>query len=1071
MLPPAPSVPGLEIATSYRACEHVGGDFYDFVTVDPWHLGFVMADVSGHGTAAALVMAAAKKTLQMCGPGSLSPRQALLAANEHLAREIPRGMFVSVFYGVLDIRSYAFTFARAGHNPLLVLRNGASQPEVHAPAGAVLGVMPSAALGERLEEETLHFHLGDAVVVYTDGLTEAINSRHEMWTDARMHAALAGAAGRNAGEIVSQVVSAIDHFRDGAVQNDDQALVVFCPVERDGDPAPLQSAGGAPETNLPPHATNLIGREHEVSELLGLLTEGDTGVATVTGTAGIGKTRVALGAASLAIAAYPAGAWHCDLSEAEDAEGVCKQVGEALGVDLSSGDSGQRIGLALQGRARTRGGRLLLILDNADQCRAACAELVGQWRALSPDVVVLATSRTALGISGELSFAVRPLGVPARKKTARIERVDEAELRTLGRMPSVELFVARARDRDPKFELTVENADAVGQLCVRLDGIPLAIELAAARAKVLSPQKMVERLNQRFALLRDQRGTSSRQSTLRGALEWSWELLDLPEQETLAQLSVCRGGFFLELAEEVVDLSGLPDAPLVMDTVESLHDKSLLDTTELTRLGGERRFMVFESVRAFAQEQLGKLGSAPAVEQRWRVALTRYAKDWYAKSSSDESRLRLQLELEALTDISRGKDDTACWAALIAGPMLQRLGSPNAAREILKQTADHCADEDLKSRLHIAYALALVHADPAGAEAILANVPKDSSLYVEAILALGQTYQNRGNSKVMAELLHGLEGRDDLSPLQRGRISAGLGNASIMTGDVNRGLEYYLATLETAKKLGDAVLEGQVTGNIGVVYNMKGDQAKALDYFNRALVLMQAQEHQIAESYWLVNIAGIHEHAGELDEAEAKLTRALRLGRENGLREVTAAALGALASVQGLRGNYDEALELGRQALEVDEEVGNLRGKATHLTQYNQVLQKMGRLDEYEAGLNEIIAICEQTGDRVMLAERAIELGVLQAERAGASSEALDAAAARLGKFVAELEELGAGRATTGRLVLAKTLVQLGRNAEACEVLAKLLKFEPQNDEEKDALAQAKALQEQLDGNRTTDQA
>ena len=1009
MLPPVPELPGLEVATSYRACEHVGGDFYDFVTVDPWHLGFVMADVSGHGTAAALVMAAAKKTLQMCGRGCLSPRETLLAANEHLAREIPRGMFVSVFYGVLDIRSRALTFARAGHNPLIVLRHGVAEPELHSPAGSVLGVMSSSQFGAGLEEESLKLGEGDLVVIYTDGLTEALNPRSEMWGDARFHSAIGELAGLDAAQAATTLLARVDEFREAHPQNDDEALVLLRPVATDIDVAPLKGGSVLPESNLPPHATNLIGRDVEVSDLLALISDSDVSVISVVGTAGIGKTRVALGSASLALGIFHAGVVHVDLAEVDVAEGVCQQVGKSLGVDLSSGDSAERVGLALQGRTRSRNGRLLLVLDNADQCRGAVAELVGQWRAVTADLVYLITSRAPLAVSGERTFPVRPLGVPQRKSTERIEVLDDASLLKLSSMPSVELFVARAKERDPNFELSKENADAVGQLCVRLDGIPLAIELAAARARVLPPQKMLERLNQRFALLRDQRGTSSRQSTLRGAIEWSWELLDEAEREVLAQLSVLRGGFFLELAEEVVIVDHLKDAPFVMDVVESLHDKSLLDSIELVNLGGERRFNMFESIRAFALEQLNEQGRAAETETRWRQALTDYARKLHGAVGSDESRLRLQLELEGLTEVARGPEENACWASLIAGPLLQRLGSPKAAREMLKVAADNCADEDLQSRLHVAHAMSIVHSDPSGAEKILSKVPRESSHYIEAILALGQTYQNRGDGNVMADLLHELQQRDDLSGLQSARISAGLGNASIMTGDVNRALEYFMVTLKAAKELGDAVLEGQIIGNIGVVHNMKGDPEQALEYFNRALKLMQVQEHKIAESYWLVNIACIHETRHELDEAEDKLTRALKLGRENGLREVTAAALGSLAAITGMRGDYEPALELAQQALDIDAETGNVRGRATHLTQRLQILQKMGRMDEYETGLKEVIELSEQMGDRIMHAERTGAYAMLLSERARQSGDraALEKASVTLAESIDALDQLG----------------------------------------------------------------
>ena len=1066
MLPDAPSVPGLEIAASYRACDHVGGDFYDFVVVDQWRLGFVMADVSGHGTAAALVMAAAKKTLQMCGRGCLSPREALLAANDHLQREIPRGMFVSVFYGVLDVRDCGFTFVRAGHNPLLVVRGA----EVHAysPNGAVLGIMTSTDLADVLKEETVELGEGDRALLYTDGLTEAVNAERGMWGDARLREALATETSP-AAAVVDSLLLKVDEFRAGEKQNDDEALVVIRPVERDGDPQPLKVEGGATETNLPPHSTSLIGRDEEVSQLLGQLTDSAGGVVTVSGTAGIGKTRVALGAASLALSAFPAGVWLAELGDVEDAEGVCKEVGRALGVDLSSGDAAERVGLALQGRTRTRDGRLLLIFDNADKCRSDVGDLVEQWRALSTGIVVLVTSRGSIGLKGETAFPLRPLLVPRHKKTGRIEQVDEAGLRTLSTLPSVALFVARAKERDARFELTRDNSDAVGQLCVRLDGIPLAIELAAARAKVLSPQKMLERLKQRFALLRDQRATN-RQSTLRGAIEWSWELLDDAERETLAQLSVCRGGFFLELAEQVVDLDHLPDAPMVMDVIEGLHDKSLIDSVELPKLDGERRFSMFESIRLYAGEQLRERGGQDAAEARWREALTGYAREWHELKTM-EARTRLQLELDALGEVARGTDEHATWAALIAGPILQRLGSPRAARELLGSVVANCEDADLRNRLHIAHAMALVHEDPAGAEEILSQVPEDSAQYIEAILAQGQTYQNRGQGNVMKEILHKLEKRDDLTPLQRGRISAGLGNATIMTGDVNAGLEYYLKTLKLAEELNDSVMEGQVTGNIGVVYNMKGDLEKALEYFNRALELMEGQDHQLAEAYWLVNIGGLHQVREEWDEAEARLTRALKLGQENGLREVSAAALGALATVMSKRGRFDEALEMVGEALDIDDATGNLRGRSAHLTQKMVILNDMGRMEEYEAGLHEIIELGKQIGDRVIVAERIGDLGVFQYERAKESGDKdlLEQAVTNMREGADTLDELGAGRATEGRIALAEGLIELDRIEEARDAIEQLLSHEPRGDKEREHHDKARKLLEQLDGDRTSD--
>lgn len=976
MLPPSPTIAGVEIASSYRACDHVGGDFYDFVIVDPGRLGIVMADVSGHGTAAALVMAAAKKALQLFGQGCPSPREALLAANDNLLREIPRGMFVSVFYGVLELATRKFTFVRAGHNPLYLLRGG----KLHSfrPEGTVLGVMASATLGERLKEEEIALQPDDAVVIYTDGLTEAMDPTRAMYGDERLEKVLRESAGLSANAVIGALRGDVDTFRAGTPRNDDEALVVLRMLELPAE-TPVLGADdpGATPGNLPPGTAKLIGRDRELTELLGLL-GGEIRIVTLTGAAGIGKTRAALGAALIAQGAFRAGAWLVDLGEERDIEGICKQTGKALGVDLTRGDPLQRIAHALQGRTRARNGRLLLLLDNCDRCREPVLEALQAWQTAAPGVVALATCRSPLGAPGEKAYALRPLEMPRRKQTARIGPVDDATMRSLAATPAVALFVARARERDPGFEITPENADAIGQLCVRLDGLPLALELAAARAKVLTPQQMLQRLSQRFALLRDQRG-ASRQSTLQGAIGWSWELLTPAERSTLAQLSVCRGGFFLELAEHVVDLSAFPDAPMAMDIVESLRDKSLLEAQEYPLLGGERRFWMYESIRAFAHEQLAATGSAPATVQRWRAGLTAYARDiWKAQDSGllDQHRLRLQLEAEALAEVARtGNDETACWAGLIAGSTLTRQGAVATSKGLLERVYAMCPPGELRDRAAVVLGMATVYADPAGAENLLRSVDRASPQFAEALIALGHTYQNRGNGLKMREVMDEVAKLPGHTPRQKAQLHAGRGNACVMTGELDQAMQHYQQALAAADGLGDNMLTGQIIGNLGVIHNMRGDRERAITEFNRALDLMQSQGHQLAESYWLVNLGVVFLQTGKLPEAERHLKRALMLGRENGLREVESTTLSTLSEIEERRGNMPRALEMAEQAYKMDEDIGNARAQATHLSHLLQLRYKMGMRDGFIEGLRKALSLCEGVGDRAGTAEHTFQLG------------------------------------------------------------------------------------------------
>lgn len=1065
MLPDAPRIEGLEIAASYRACDHVGGDFYDFVMVDPSRLGIVMADVSGHGTAAALVMAAAKKALQIYGQGCPSPREALLAVNENLLREIPRGMFVSVFYGVLELGTRRFAFSRAGHNPMLLTRQ--EKLAAFMPEGAVLGVMPSAALAQTLKEDSVVLMPGDAVVIYTDGLTEAMNARREMLGQPRMEAALRDTLGLSAEAVVAGLRGAADAFRAGTPRNDDEAIIVLRALEAPAVAPVLDAGDGAIPGNLPSGTARLIGRDRELSELLKLLT-GEAACVTVTGTAGIGKTRLALGAASLAQGGFRAGVWRVDLSDARDTDTVASHTAKALGVELSGGDAIERIGHALQGRARARNGRLLLVLDNCDGCRGTLAAALERWRLTAPGTGFAATSRSALGLAGEAVYPLRPLELPPRKQTARIGNVDEATARRLSETPAVALFVSRARERDPAFMITPENADAIGQLCVRLDGIPLALELAAARVKVLSPQQMMQRLAQRFALLRDQRGADARQNTLEGAIAWSWELLNEPERDTLAQLAVCKGGFFLELAEEVADLSAHPQAPLCMDIVESLHDKSLLDAHEVHALGGRRRFGMYESIRAYALGQLDRRGGTPAAVARWRKALVGQTRPVFERTDNDEEkRALLQIELEGLSEVARnGQDDECVWATLMASAVYTRLGVIKTSLALLERIQPFAPEGELKQRALIALAMAKVYSDPAASEELLRAVPPQSPRYADALLALGHTYQNRGNGPGMAQVMDRIAALPSLTPRMHAQMLAGRGNSAVMTGDLDAAMRHYTDALARAEKIGDRMLAGQVTGNIGVIHNRRGEREQAIQQFNRALELMQTQGHQLAESYWLVNLGIVLRETGKPEEAERHLKRALQLSRENGLREVEAGTLSTLSEIESDRGNVQAAIELGEQACDIDRQVGNARALSAHLAALLQLKVKAGLRQGYVEGLRQTVELCQSSGDRFGLAQQQLLLGIALGEDARTLNNR-----AMMDEAVACLRDSRDTYIATGSQLpllcdatLAECLHWLGQADEARTLAQQVAASPPQRQDDEEAIRKARTLLEKMDG-------
>ncbi len=359
--------------------------------------------------------------------------------------------------------------------------------------------------------------------------------------------------------------------------------------------------------NLPSVTGALVGREEELAALRQRFHEGAR-LVTILGPGGMGKTRLATHFGSTLLNSqqlWRGGVWLCVLTEATTAGDICHVVGQALGVDLThggnEGEPAEQIGRALAGR-----GQVLLILDNMEHLMRHASATLGRWMALAPDTRFLVTSREAMRLPGEWVLDLAPLGLPAD---------DERSLEAISRSDAVRLFVQRAQAAQGHFALTAEEAPLVSEIVRRLDGIALAIELAAARTPVMGVAQIRERLSRRFELLRaGRRDASARQTTLRGAIDWSWNLLEPAERQALAQCSVFRGGFTLEAAEAVLALP--PDSPDVLDVIQSLRGKSLLRTAPTGDLAGERRLALYESVREYASERLAEPGAVAPVVAR-----------------------------------------------------------------------------------------------------------------------------------------------------------------------------------------------------------------------------------------------------------------------------------------------------------------------------------------------------------------------------------------------------------------------------------------------------------------------
>ena len=372
-------------------------------------------------------------------------------------------------------------------------------------------------------------------------------------------------------------------------------------------------------TNLASSRTTFIGRSRELAELTDMMKQGAANLISITGPGGTGKTRLSQEIVRRMADELAGGAWFADLTESRNIEGVAYAVANALGLPLTTNQPPELlVGSMLESRPPT-----LLVLDNFEQVVEVAAPVLGEWARRAPSVRFVVTTRALLGLEGEREFELSPLGLP--DPAAAPEDIAASD--------AVRLFAERARLQHISFALTTENAGAVAALCKRLEGMPLAIELAAARTVIMQPEQILGRLEKSFALLKStRRDLAPRQRSLEATIDWSFDLLSEAEQVAFAQLSIFRGGFFLGAAERVLDLSGLPSAPEPIDVIQSLREKSLLRAQETPY---ETRFAMYIAIREYAAarwQQLSSPEQREALDARHSRWLREYAMRWDARA-------------------------------------------------------------------------------------------------------------------------------------------------------------------------------------------------------------------------------------------------------------------------------------------------------------------------------------------------------------------------------------------------------------------------------------------------------
>jgi predicted ATPase/class 3 adenylate cyclase len=595
--------------------------------------------------------------------------------------------------------------------------------------------------------------------------------------------------------------------------------------------------------NLPPQLTSFVGRERELEECRALLAE--TRLLTLTGPGGTGKTRLSLQLAAGASGEFSGGAWFVALGAIRDPELVPSAIAEALGVKETQG--GRPIQELVIDRLRSR--EALLVLDNFEQIMEA-ASVVGELIGAAPDVKVIVTSRSPLRLYGEREFPVPPLGLPDPRALP--------DLDSLSHFEAVALFIDRARSVKPNFAVTNENAPAVAEICARLDGLPLALELAAARIRVFSPQTMLARLGDRLALLTGgSRDLPGRQQTLREAIAWSHDLLDAPEQRLFARFAVFRGGAQLEDAEAVC---GPPDelGINVLEGLESLAEKSLLTVGD----EGDRgpRFGMLETIQDFAKEQLDESGEGDRTRQRHAdvfLALVEEAEPRLLGQEGNQWLDRLELDHDNL----RAALDWACDAqqtgiALRMSGALWRFWQirghlGEAGVRVDRALALPDDDSDLHARLKaveaaggIAYWRSDVDTERKFYEHALDLAKRigDKGLIANALYNLSFPFAQAGEEDAarsyMMQSVSLFEEIGDSPGLARAYW--GLGSNAFITGEYEAAQQYFDRALEESRKAGDEFQAAWTLFTSGESSLRQKDRERARASLTQALKLFSA---------------------------------------------------------------------------------------------------------------------------------------------------------------------------------------------------------------------------------------
>jgi predicted ATPase/DNA-binding SARP family transcriptional activator len=802
---------------------------------------------------------------------------------------------------------------------------------------------------------------------WTEGPREALRERHlgllaeyaEVLSDRGEHAQAADVAG---------AVTAADSFHEGAHRTlmtalaasgrRYEALAVFDrlrealaeeyaadpePATRrryrdlltQGDAEPPRPPTGAKE-GLRPEQTSFIGRRRELAEIGRAL--GRTRLLTLTGPGGAGKTRLAYEAAARLVDTYPDGVYVVELASLSRPELVPQAVASVLDVPLPETGPAE-VALARQLAER----RLLVVLDNCEHLLDACARMADALLRVCPDVVVLATSREPLRVGGEVTWRTPSLALPDLHALPSLDRLAELE--------SIRLFVERARDAAPGFVLDATTAPAVAEICVRLDGMPLALELAAARTSALAPAQIAARLDDALRVLgRGSRAAVTRQQTLHATLAWSHDLLGEDERIMFRRLAVFAGSMSLEAVEQVCGGDGLD----VVDLLSRLVDKSLV---QADHADGVARYRLLETIRQFADQRLRDAGE--------RTARVRAHRHWYlAFAAAHDSERAVGVVNDTPQALEVEHDNLR--AALASG-----LGDDPA--EALRLAVSLW--RFWLARGHFAEGSRWL-------EATLAAAPERTPLRARALLAAAAMHVRRGDLTARVPDLAGEAAAIMRQVADEQELAQTLPLTGLLTWVDDGAWEHAVQLVEEGRALasraGAAGVVASATHMLGVIALLRSGGGEAEAYLSDTLDLLDRLPADLPPLFSVVTPGWFWE-LGPDGQPRMPFTETVLVYRRVGAGQAAAYTLSNLAYAARLGGDAVRARQLVEQSVTDFQRQGDLHGEGLALCHLANLHRLAGKLSEAGELLERSLGIRRRLGDRRGVGVTVVNQGLVAA--------------------------------------------------------------------------------------------